>query len=53
MSKEFNIIAVALESIKNDRLEELDRVLRIMPVERINDKGESLLGTQMQPPWVH
>ena len=45
MSKEFNIIAVTLESIKNDRLEELDRALKIMPVERIDDKGESLLGT--------
>jgi hypothetical protein len=45
MSKEFNVIALALESIKNDRLEELDRALKIMPVERIDDKGESLLGT--------
>ena len=45
MSKEFNVIALALESIKNDRLNELDRALKIMPVERINDKGESLLGT--------
>lgn len=47
MSKEFNIIALALESIKNDNLYELDRALRIMPVERIDDKGESLLASML------
>ena len=45
MSKEFNIIALTLESIKNDNLYELDRALRIMPVERIDDRGESLLAS--------
>jgi hypothetical protein len=45
MSKEFNIIGLAVESIKNDNLDQLDRALRIMPVEKINDEEETLLTT--------
>ena len=45
MSKEINVIGVALESIKNDNLYELDKALRIMPIEKIVDSSETLLST--------
>jgi hypothetical protein len=45
MSKELNVIGVALESIKNDNLYELDRALKIMPIEKIVDTSETLLAT--------
>jgi hypothetical protein len=43
MSTEFNVIAIALESIKNDDLDSLDRCLKIMPLEELTDKHEILL----------
>jgi len=45
MSKELNVIGVALESIKNDNLYELDKALKIMPIESIVDSSETLLAT--------
>jgi len=43
MSKEFNVIGIAVESIKNDNLIELDNALRVMPIEKIKDPNETLL----------
>jgi len=43
MSKELNIIGIAVQSIKNDNLDELDKALRIMPIEKIKDEKETLL----------
>ena len=43
MSTEFNVIAIALQSIKNDNLEQLDKCLKIMPLEKLEDKHEVLL----------
>ena len=43
MSKELNVIVIAMESIKNDNLKELDVALRIMPIEKIKDPNETLL----------
>ena len=43
MSKELNVIGIAVESIKNDNLPELDKALRIMPIEKIKDQNETLL----------
>ena len=45
MSTEFNVIALAFESIKNDDLQQLDSALRIMPLERLKDNHENLLAT--------
>jgi len=44
MSKEKNILQLTVESIKNDDLESLDYCLRIMPLEKVADNGEDLLG---------
>ena len=43
MSTEFNIIAIALESIKNDNIDQLDKALRVMPLEELVDTHEVLL----------
>ena len=45
MSKELNVIGIAVESIKNDNLSVLDKALRIMPIEQIEDRSESLLAS--------
>ena len=45
MSKEFNVIGIAVESIKNDNLTELDKALKIMPIEKLKDPNETLLTT--------
>tara|TARA_R110001599_G_scaffold66075_1_gene186482 strand:+ start:1776 stop:2966 length:1191 start_codon:yes stop_codon:yes gene_type:complete len=44
MSKEFNILGLTVESIKNDNLEVLDKALRIMPLEKMKDE-DTLLTT--------
>ena len=43
MSKELNVIGIAVESIKNDNVTQLDKALRIMPIEEIKDPNETLL----------
>lgn len=43
MSKELNIIGIAIEDIKNDNLQELDKALRIMPLEKLKDEHQLLL----------
>lgn len=46
MSKEANVILVTVEAIKNGRLEELDRCLKIMPVESLDVRQvDSLFST--------
>ena len=45
MSTEFNVIGIAVESIKNDNLTELDNALRIMPIEKLKDPAENLFVT--------
>ena len=45
MSKELNVIGIAVESIKNDNLTELDNALRIMPIEKIKDNAQNLFTT--------
>lgn len=45
MNKELNVIGIAVESIKNDNLDALDRALRIMPLEHLKDEHENLLST--------
>ena len=43
MTTEFNVIAIALENIKNDNIDSLDKALRIMPLEELVDTHEVLL----------
>lgn len=45
MSTEQNVLLIALESIKNDNLTLLDRALRVMPLEKLVDKHETLLSS--------
>ena len=45
MSTERNVLAIALQSIKNDDIDQLDRALRIMPIEKLKDNRETLLST--------
>lgn len=45
MSTERNIVAIALQSIKNDDIEQLHRALRVMPIEKLEDNRETLLST--------
>lgn len=45
MSKELNVIGIAVESIKNDNLNELDNALRIMPIEKLKDPAQNLFVT--------
>lgn len=45
MSTELNVIGIAVESIKNDNLTELDNALRIMPIEKIKDLAQNLFVT--------
>lgn len=45
MSKEFNVVGLTIESIKNDDLKVLDKCLKIMPIEKLVDKSDNLLST--------
>ena len=43
MSNESNILVIIINSIKDDNIELLDRALRIIPLEKMDDKHELLL----------
>lgn len=43
MSNESNILVIIINSIKDDNLDLLDRALRIIPLEKMDDKHELLL----------
>ena len=40
MSTESNILVVAINSIKNDDIDLLDKSLRIMPLEKMDDNSK-------------
>jgi hypothetical protein len=45
MSTERNVLAIALQSIKNDDIEQLEKALKVMPIEKLKDNRETLLST--------
>lgn len=43
ISKEYNLLLITIESIKNDDIDQLDNCLRVMPIEKLVDQDEILL----------